>query len=98
MDDGAHTLDSLIAELTRLRQQDHVPGNTIIVLAEDADGTGFSPLTNHLGVHLAMYQPKSAWSGTHYMREADRVLLSDADEYAPAPKDAVQAVFLWPRN
>lgn len=93
-----HTVDTLIAELTELKKRG-VPGDTVVVLAKDAEGNDFSPLTNDGGgVDHAMYLPNSTWSGYHYMSEADRLSLDDAHEYEPAPDDAFPAVFLWPVN
>lgn len=86
------TLDELRVALAKL---DSLPGGTLVVLAEDAEGNGYSPLSE---VEHAMYLAESTWSGEHYMTEADRQAQDDPDDYREAPDDAVPAVFLWPIN
>lgn len=85
-------LTSLRAYLTAL---DHLPGNTIVVLAQDGEGNGFSPLAE---VETAMYDADSTYSGERYMTEEQREESGQPDEYSEAPEDAVLAVFLWPTN
>jgi hypothetical protein len=85
-----------LAELrTALAALNHLPDDTLVVLAKDAEGNGFSPLveTEH-----AMYLAETTWSGEHYMTEEQRQAKDDPDEYSEAPDDAVPAVFLWPTN
>lgn len=93
---SAHTIDSLIEDLTRLR--DELPGDTVVVLSKDAEGNGFSPLIRAGGAVASMYLPRTTWSGQHYLTEEDRQSLSDADAWEPAPPEAIPAVVLWPTN
>jgi hypothetical protein len=86
------TLDEL---RDRLRTLEHLPGSTLVVLAEDTEGNGFSPL--HEAVP-GMYLAETSFSGEHYPTEEQRLAEDDPDEYAPAPDEAVPAVFLWPTN
>lgn len=86
------TLDDLRAELAKL---DHLPGDTIVILAEDAEGNGFSPLAE---VEDAMYDADTTWSGERYMTDEARAATGEPDEYSEAPESAVPAVFLWPTN
>jgi hypothetical protein len=86
------TLDELRAQLAKL---DHLPGDTIVVLAEDAEGNGFSPLAE---VEEAMYLAESTYSGERYMTEELRLAQEHPDDWSECPDDAVRAVFLWPTN
>lgn len=86
------TLDDLRAELAKL---DHLPGDTIVVLAEDGEGNGYSPLAE---VEEAMYAADSTYSGERYMTEEQRQAEDDPDDWSECPEDAVKAVFLWPTN
>ncbi len=85
------TLDELRAELAEL----DLPGDTIVVMSEDGEGNGYSPLAE---VKTAMYSAETTWSGARYMTEADRQAQDDPDDYREAPEGAVTAVFLWPTN
>lgn len=86
-------------DLTTLRAQlaglDHLPGETIVVLAKDGEGNGYSPLAE---VEDAMYDADSTYSGQRYMTDAVYTALDDPDDYSQAPESAVPAVFLWPTN
>lgn len=86
------TLDDLRAELAKL---DHLPGDTPVILAKDAEGNGHSPLVE---VEHAMYYAETTWSGERYMTDADRQAQDTPDDYSQAPDNAVNAVFLWPTN
>lgn len=79
----------------RLAELDHLPDETIVVLAKDGEGNRFSPLSE---VEQSMYLADSTHSGEHYPTEADRLAMDDPDEYDEAPDEAVPAVFLWPIN
>lgn len=85
------TLDELRAELAEL----DLPGNTIVVLAKDGEGNGFSPLAD---TEEAMYDAESTYSGDRYMTDEDRETTGEPDEYNAAPDSAVVALFLWPTN
>lgn len=85
-----------IAELrAALAKLDHLPDDTIVVLAKDAEGNSYSPLvdTDH-----AMYLADTTWSGGRYMTEEQRLAEANPDDWTQAPDDAVPAVFLWPVN
>jgi hypothetical protein len=85
------TLDELRAELAEL----DLPGDTIVVLSEDGEGNGFSPLAE---VETAMYSADSTYSGEHYLTEEQVAADPEYGEDDLAPDDAVPAVFLWPTN
>lgn len=78
-----------------LRAFNHLPGDTLIVISEDSEGNGYSPLS---GVSTAAYLAESSFSGEHYMTEEQRQAMDDPDEYFEAPEGAVPAIFLWPTN
>lgn len=85
-----------LAELrTALAKLDHLPGDTLVIVAKDSEGNGHSPLGE---VDPSMYHAETAWSGARYMTEAARQAQREPDDYAKAPDDAVLAVFLWPTN
>lgn len=88
---GAVTLAELRAQLEAL----DLPGDTIVVLAKDGEGNGFSPAAE---VEHAMYSADSTWSGERYITETERQAQDDPDDWFEAPDDAVPAVFLWPTN
>lgn len=85
------TIDELREQLDALG----VPGDTLVVLAKDAEGNDFSPASE---AEVSMYAADTTWSGERYMTEADRQATGEPDEYSEAPDDAVRAVFLWPTN
>lgn len=58
--------------------------DTLVVLSEDSEGNGFSPLADHCS---AMYIAESTWSG---------YIEADGDEEENS--DAVPALILWPTN
>lgn len=72
-----------------------LPSDTLVVLAKDAEGNGFSPLVSALP---AMYAAETTWSGEWYPTEEQRLAEDDPDDYSPAPDNAVPALFLWPVN
>ncbi|MCX4681656.1 hypothetical protein OG413_41380 [Streptomyces sp. NBC_01433] len=85
-----------LAELrTALAELDHLPGDTTVVLAKDAEGNAFSPLDE---VDPSMYHAETEWSGERYMTDAARQAQADPDDYDKAPDNAVPAVLLWPTN
>jgi hypothetical protein len=85
-----------LAELrSALAELDHLPGDTIVVLAKDAEGNGYSPLA---AVNEGMYLADTTWSGEHYLTEEQRLAETDPDDWSEAPDDAVHAVFLGPVN
>lgn len=84
--------------LAELRQQLaalNLPDDTLVVLAKDGEGNGFSPAVEAIP---AMYLAENTFSGEHYPTEEQRQAEEDPDEYSQAPDDAVPAVFLWPTN
>jgi hypothetical protein len=85
------TLAELRAQLAAL----DLPDDTIVVLAKDGEGNGFSPAVE---VEHAMYLAESTWSGDRYLTEEQRQAETDPDNWSEAPDDAVPAVFLWPTN
>lgn len=85
-------LTTLRAEIARLN---HLPGETLVVMAKDGEGNGFSPLAD---LDEAMYEADSTYSGDRYLSDEDREATGEPDEYGEAPESAVPAVFLWPTN
>lgn len=85
------TLAELRAQLDAL----NLPDDTIVILAKDGEGNGFSPAVE---AEHAMYSADSTWSGERYITEEQRATESDPDDYSEAPDGAVHAVFLWPTN
>jgi hypothetical protein len=85
-------LADLRAALAKL---DHLPDDTPVVLAKDAEGNGFSPLVE---AEHAMYRAETTWSGERYLTEEQRLAEDEPDDWSEAPDDAVPAVFLWPVN
>ena len=84
-----------LAELRAALDALDLPGDTIVVLAKDGEGNGFSPAVE---AEHAMYYANTTWSGERYLTEEQRAAETDPDDYSEAPDDAVPAVFLWPTN
>lgn len=85
-----------LAELrTELAKLDHLPSDTIVIIAKDDGGNAFSPLYE---LDPSMYQAQTEWSGERYMTEAERQAQANPDDYTKAPADAVPAICLWPTN
>jgi len=84
-------------ELIRLLTEDlsDLPGETVIILSKDAEGNGFSPLTEG---YVGLYEATSTWSGDAYMTDEQREETGEPDEYFAAPDTAVEAIVLWPVN
>lgn len=85
------TLAELRAQLDAL----NLPGDTLVILAKDAEGNGHSPLVE---AEHAMYLAETTWSGERYITEQQRLAEENPDDWSEAPDDAVPAVFLWPTN
>jgi hypothetical protein len=64
-----------------------VDPDMMVVLQEDAEGNGYSPLA---GAEPAYYVAESTWSGTAYGQE-------DIDG-GDAPEGGQTALILWPVN
>jgi len=84
-------LAALRAELSRF---DHLPGDTPVVMANSAEGHGFSPLRV---VDDSFYVPGSPYAGEWYANAAFRAANPDT-EVDDAPATAVPAVFFWPSS
>ena len=84
-----------LAELRAALDALNLPDDTLVVLAKDGEGNGYSPLVT---ADHAMYAANTTWSGDHYMTDEQRQAQPDPDDYSQAPDDAVHAVFLWPTN
>lgn len=86
-------------DLAELRRQiaalDHLPDNTPVVLAKDAEGNGFSPLDE---AETGMYLAQTTWYGEHYLTEEQRLAKDDPEDWFEAPDNAVLAIFLRPVN
>lgn len=68
-----------------------LPDNAVVILAEDAEGNGFSPLSLPIG--YAWYRPESTWAGELASIGPD----ADGDVYEPDGSELV-AVVLDPVN
>lgn len=84
------TLDELRAQLDAL----NLPGDTLVVVATDAEGNGFSPA--HSAVD-GMYERHNDFNGQWYATAEQRAAANDG-EWDEAPPSAVTAIFLWPTN
>ena len=63
-----------------------LPEDSLVVMSEDAEGNGYSPLSN---VEEALYEAETTWYGEAYPLEPE-----DADDYRPT--NAEKAVVLHP--
>lgn len=86
------TVGELIAAL-----QD-VPPDTLIVMSEDGEGNGFSPLDT-VDTGSSAYTAESTWSGEVGLRTLTPELVAEgySDDDVAGP-DAVPCVVLWPTN
>ncbi|MFI1161401.1 hypothetical protein [Streptomyces sioyaensis] len=84
-------LSRLRAELAKL---DHLPGDTPVVLANSAEGYGFSPVTL---VEDALYVADSPYAGSRYATAEQRTAAPE-EEWDEAPSNAAPAVFFWPAS
>lgn len=86
-------LATLRAELA---QFDHLPGDTPVVMANSAEGNGFSPVHT---IAPALYLAGSPYGGEWYADAAFRSANPNAPESEDeAPDGAVAAVFFWPTS
>lgn len=82
-----------LAELREQLDALDLPDDTIVILAKDAEGNGYSPVAQ---VDDAMYDAESTYSGQHYANADLRAV--EPGEWSEAPDSAVPALFLWPTN
>lgn len=84
-----------LAELRQLIATfSHLPDDTPVVLANSAEGNGFSPLHT---VDDALYEAHSTFSGDWYATDQMREQNPEND-WDQAPYGTVPAVFLWPTS
>lgn len=83
------TLAELRAQLDAL----NLPDNTLVVIARDAEGNGYSPIAT---VDDHLYDAESPYSGQMYVTPELRA--ADPDQWDEAPDSAVPAIFLWPAH
>ena len=83
-----------LAELRAALDALHLPDDTPVVLATDAEGNGYSPL--HTAVD-GMYEAHNAFTGQWYATDEQRAVAND-DEWDEAPPAAIPAIFLWPAS
>ena len=79
-----------------IRQLQEYPVETLVVMAEDSEGNGFSPLAEACD---ALYVPTSTWSGeTHAGRKLTSELEAAGygEEDCYDGDDALDVVMLWP--
>lgn len=86
------TLADLRRQLAALA---HLPGDTPVVLASDAEGNGFSPVAT---LDDALYVAHNTFSGDWYATAEMRAANPHDDDWDEAPAEAVPAVFLWPSS
>jgi hypothetical protein len=67
-----------------------VPDDTPVILSQDAEGNGYSPLSS-VETGGLVYEPESTGAGHVYDTEPD-----DEDDYVP--QDGTPVVLLWPVN
>lgn len=91
----AHTIDSLIAELTRLRELEGGDAPIIVDLGDSAQE--YSPVGPQC-VYVGMYWAECTWGGDAFLTPEERAQKPRPDEYDEAPEDAVRAVFIAPTN
>lgn len=82
-----------LAELRAQLDALNLPDDTIVILARDAEGNGYSPVNT---VDDLLYDAESPHSGQMYATPNMRA--AEPDEWDEAPASAVRAVFLWPTN
>lgn len=90
-----------VGELRRLLAG--YPDDMPVVLAEDPEGNGYSPLASF---ELVMYEPESPWSGQTYPTPEDLAeRIADPERFGAgwgeddaAPEGAVRVVELGPVN
>lgn len=78
-----------MARMTVQELYDEIKGlhpSTIVILAKDAEGNGFSPLD---GAEKGKYFAETPWSGDFY---------GEDDEPFGGSDDVVPAICLWPGN
>ncbi|MFJ9374403.1 hypothetical protein [Streptomyces sp. NPDC101455] len=84
--------------LTELRKQlatfDQLPGDTPVVIANSAEGNGFSPLAT---IDDALYEAHNTFTGDWYATDQMRAQ-NPENGWDPAPYGTVPAVFLWPTS
>jgi hypothetical protein len=85
------TLDELRAQLKEL---DHLPGQTLVVLAASPEGVHYSPVQL---VTDGLYQGDEN-VGEFYLAEDLRQHAGDEPEFGQAPDGARPAVVLFPRG
>lgn len=67
-----------------------VPDDTPVILSKDAEGNGYSPLSN-VETTGCLYEPESTWAGHVYDTEPE-----DEDSYVP--ENGTPVVLLGPVN
>lgn len=82
-----------LAELRAALDALNLPDDTPVILARDAEGTGYSPVKQ---VDELLYDPESPYSGQMYA--TPEMHAAEPDEWDEAPPSATPAVFLWPTN
>lgn len=81
-----------VKQLRELLADSAIPDDAIVVLSEDAEGNGFSPMPADQGWSVGEYVAGSTWSGAFY----DATSYADPDE--DEPEHGVAALCLWPTN
>lgn len=92
----AYTIDTLIAELTRLRATEG--GDAPIILDMADSPHEFSPVCRGGCVYVGMYHAECTWTGERFM--TPEVLAADPeyDEDDEAPEGSIRAIFIGPTN
>lgn len=71
------------------------PRDRKVVLSKDAEGNGYSPISD---VDEAMYAAENTWSGDVYMTPEQLAEQENPDDWNQAPEDAERVVLLCPIN
>jgi len=85
-----HTIDTLIAELTRLREVEG--GDTPVIVALENSSSEYSPLHRE-GVEVSMYWARCTWQGERFMTP-ENIAQEESGDFEEAPDDAIRAVFI----
>lgn len=91
----AHTIDTLIAELNRLREIEG--GDAPVILDLENSPHDFSPVS-HEAVYVGMYYAECTWAGEGFMTPEQRATELEPDEYDEAPEGSIRAIFIGPIN
>ena len=73
----------------------HLPDETPVILQEDAEANGYSPLE---AADEAMYAADTTWSGEAFLTPEQLAAMEHPEDWDPAPGGAVRVLLLIPVN